>query len=163
MFAAAVAVVNAFGDVRDSSGRIIAGARSPSGDFIDAEQLLRSSHAATDFPFVASGIRQNTTLAVVAVNVLLSKSQLAQLSVAATAALYRRITPCGTSFDGDVVFAVSPTQPVEQHATHEIPLARVEAMAIAALEQAIERGVATARGREGFVGLADLAEGATIA
>src|SRR5699024_541721 len=39
----AVAVVTALGDVRDASGRIIAGARRAEGGFIDAEQSLRAA------------------------------------------------------------------------------------------------------------------------
>ena len=57
---------------------------------------------------------------------------------AASAALYRRITPVGTSFDGDVIFATSPT-------TSEVsaPAAQAEALAVDALETAIERAVRT--------------------
>lgn len=157
VLATAVAVVNAFGDVRDGDGRIIAGARSPAGGFVDTERVLRGASTPTEFAFVASGGRRNTTLAVVAVSVPLSKVQLAQVAQAATAAFHRRITPCGTTFDGDVLFAISPTSalPDEALAAAEIPLARIEAVAIAALEMAIERGVTTARGRDGFPGLAD--------
>jgi L-aminopeptidase/D-esterase-like protein len=97
------------------------------------------------------------------VSVPLSKPLLAQLAAAATAAFYRRITPCGTSFDGDVLFAISPAQVLAGDAPSDIPLTRIEAVAIAALEHAIERGVTTARGRDRFVGCADLPEGATIA
>jgi L-aminopeptidase/D-esterase-like protein len=158
VFAAAIAVVNAFGDVRDAHGRIIAGARTPSGEFIDSTRVMRGGETATDFSFVPSYERRNTTLAVVAVSVPLAKSQLAQLATAATAAFYRRITPCGTSFDGDVLFAVSPVTPLTDGATRDIPLARIEAVAVAALEDAIQRGVTTARSRDGFKGLADLTE-----
>ena len=163
VFAAAIAIVNAFGDVRSSDGRILAGARTPAGEFIESERLLRGGHTLTGFPLVASDDRRNTTLAVVAVSVPLGKPLLAQLATAATAAFYRRISPCGTSFDGDVLFAVSPIEDRSDRTTLDIPSARIEAVAIAALEQAIERGVTTARGRDGFVGLADLTEDATIA
>ena len=153
VLAAAISVVNAFGDVRDSAGRIIAGARAATGGFIDAERVLRSDHTPTEFAFVASEGRRNTTLALVAVSVSLTKSQLAQVAQAATAAFHRRITPCGTTFDGDVLFAVAPIEPGSITAVP--PLARIEAVAIAALEMAIERGVTTAQGREGIPGLAD--------
>jgi L-aminopeptidase/D-esterase-like protein len=153
VLAAAISVVNAFGDVRNGEGRIIAGARSVAGGFIDAERILRSDHTPTEFAFVASEGRRNTTLALVAVNVSLTKSQLAQVAQASTAAFHRRITPCGTTFDGDVLFAVAPVQAAPD--APMTPLARIEAVAIAALEMAIERGVTTARGREGIPGLAD--------
>lgn len=161
VLAAAIAVVNAFGDVRDGEGRIIAGARASSGGFIDAERLLRGVETPTEFSFVASDDRRNTTLALVAVSVPLSKVQLAQLATAATAAFFRRITPCGTSFDGDILFAVSPVAALDAGAPTDVPLARIEAVAIAALERAIERGVTTARGRDGYPGLADSTGGDT--
>ncbi|MBL0169284.1 MAG: P1 family peptidase [Gemmatimonadaceae bacterium] len=155
VLAAAIAVVNAFGDVRDGDGRIIAGARASAGGFVDAERVLRGAATPTDFAFVASDGRQNTTLAVVAVSIPLSKSHLAQVAQAATAAFHRRITPCGTAFDGDILFAVSPLPTDVGSAADTVPLARIEALAVAAIEMAIERGVVTAIGREGIPGLAD--------
>ncbi|MEQ1691139.1 MAG: P1 family peptidase [Gemmatimonas sp.] len=155
VLAAAIAVVNAFGDVRDGHGEIIAGARSPSGGFVDAERVLRGTGTPTDFPFIASDGRRNTTLAVVAVNALLTKGELSQLAQAATAAFHRRITPCGTMFDGDILFTLCPVDTADPVAPGAVPLARVEAMAVAAIEIAIERGVTTATGRDGFPGLAD--------
>ena len=141
----AVAVVNAFGDVRDASGRIIAGARGADG-FVDGERMLREEPSARRF---GAGAMQNTTLAVVISSVPLSRIELQQLARASAAALFRRITPAGTSFDGDVVFALAPlTGP-------EADTLQVETLAVAALEDAIERGVRMARGRDGVAGLAD--------
>ena len=155
VFAAAIAVVNAFGDVRDASGAIIAGARSADGGFVDTERLLRSHATPTRFAQqVETEGRRNTTLVLVAVSVPLDKLALSQIAQAATAAFHRRITPCGTSFDGDVLFAVAPL-PSEGAPAPSMPLARIEAVAIAAVEQAIERGVRTAQGRDGIPGLAD--------
>ena len=78
--------------------------------------------------------------------------ELTQLARAAGAALFRRITPTGTSVDGDVVFALGPATPPKPlgNATMSI-----EMLAVAALEGAIERAVRTARGRDGVPGLAD--------
>ena len=50
----------------------------------------------------------NTTLAVVAVNASFDRVALEQLARAASAAFLRRITPAGTTYDGDVVFAICP-------------------------------------------------------
>jgi L-aminopeptidase/D-esterase-like protein len=160
VFAAAVAAVNAFGDVRDAAGRIIAGARAPAGGFVDAARALRDGEGVSRFAQGAGAAagRQHTTLAVVAVSVALDKGDLAQVAQAATAAFHRRITPCGTPFDGDVCFAVSPLPGHAGPAVVTPPLlARVEALAVDALEQAIERGVRRARGRDGWPGLADFA------
>ena len=70
--------------------------------------------------------------------------------------MHHRITPCGTSFDGDVLFAASPLERIPGFSgAEEVPLARIEAVAGAAVERAIERGVITAIGRDGIPGVAD--------
>lgn len=151
--AAAIVVTNAFGDVRDAHNAIIAGARDASGNFLDAERVLRGEvHTTAEnrrFADVAAEGRRNTTLGVVSVSTSLTKVQLAQLASATSAAFHRRITPCGTSFDGDVIFATCPLggTPAPMHV--------VEALAVAAMEQAIERSVRMAKGRDGVPGLAD--------
>jgi L-aminopeptidase/D-esterase-like protein len=151
----ALAVVNALGDVRDARGQIVAGARADDGSFMDVERALaagvpaRSSSRVGPGGGPGDGAMRNTTLAVVATNGVLTRVELAQLARAAGAALSRRITPAGTSFDGDVIFAVcpcdgAPATPVQ-----------VETLAVHALEVAIERAVILARGRDGIPGLAD--------
>ncbi len=95
------------------------------------------------------GAAANTTLAVVALNVSLSKVELHQVARAARAAYYRRIGPAGTSFDGDVIFAVSPME------GRGGSLLRAEVAAVAAVEEGIIRAVRQARGRKGVPGLAD--------
>ncbi|MEO6878485.1 MAG: P1 family peptidase, partial [Gemmatimonadaceae bacterium] len=147
---AAMAVVNAFGDVRDARGEIIAGARNDRGGFADTSRLLRSGRLASPAKFDDMAMR-NTTLAVVAVNQPMTPTQLTQLARAAGAALFRRITPCGSSFDGDIVFAVSP----ETGEAGRFEPMIIEALAVAALERAVERAVRLARGRDGIPGLAD--------
>jgi L-aminopeptidase/D-esterase-like protein len=156
---AALAVVNALGDVHAADGSIIAGARAPGGGFVDAARLAAQGglSARLGNPLTAGSQHgHNTTLAVVAVDVVLTRLELAQLAKAAGAALYRRITPTGTSLDGDVVFAVGP---LDARDRRQAPTAapHVEALAVRALESAIERAVRTARGRDGIPGLADAA------
>lgn len=132
----ALAVVNALGDVRDSTGNIIAGARSDSSGWLDTERFIAmADDAPSSFESLAG---RNTTLCVVATNADLGRVQLDALAQAATAALYRRITPVGTAFDGDVVFATSPIADGVS-----APQARMEALAVLALERAIERAVRT--------------------
>jgi L-aminopeptidase/D-esterase-like protein len=129
---AAMAVVNAAGDVRGADGSIIAGARRPEGGFADVARLAAEGALTPSF---RHAVARHTTLAVVA-------------------ALYRRITPVGTSLDGDVVFAACPIADIgEQRVRPSAP--HVEALAVQALESAIERAVRTARGRDGIPGLAD--------
>jgi L-aminopeptidase/D-esterase-like protein len=143
----AIAVVNALGDVRDGSGAIIAGARDAHGGFLDVERQLRTGaakRAAAD-----DARMRNTTLAVVMTNASLSRLALAQLASSSSSALARRITPVGTSYDGDIIFAICPVEgPI-------VAPVQVEALAAYALEQAIERAVRLARGTGGVPGLAD--------
>ena len=142
----AAAAVNALGDVRGADGTIIAGARGPDGRFVDSARMMAQYASQPQF---AKPTPQHTTLCVVATNMALERSELAQLARAAGAALFRRITPVGTSFDGDVVFALSnPDGP-------RAALLPIELLAASALEEAIERGVRTAVGRDGIPGLAD--------
>ena len=150
---AAMAAVNAFGDVRDAAGRILAGARRPDGVFADTRALARAAAATSRFGTPPAG--HNTTLCVVAANRPLSRLALSQLATAATAALHRRITPTGTSFDGDVVFALSPMPREGDSELLPLELLAAEGLAVAALEEAIERAVRLARGRDGIPGLAD--------
>lgn len=127
----AVAVVNAFGDVRDGEGKIIAGARGPDGRFLDSAKLLAQGPP----PPPGQAAPANTTLAVVATNAALSRSAVSELAQASSAAFYRRITPAGTSYDGDIVFSLC------RHEGLNVPLVQVESLAVRVLETAIERAV----------------------
>jgi L-aminopeptidase/D-esterase-like protein len=101
---AALVVVNAFGDVVDNlTGEIIAGARSGEGDlhFADTLGSLKSGAIRKQF-----GI-DNTTLAVVATNVQFSKKEMTKVAQMAQGGLIKTIAPVHTTFDGDLVFAVS--------------------------------------------------------
>lgn len=132
----AIAVVNALGDVRDADGHIVAGARNADGSWLDSAGWL--ARGVTEPPRFESLAGRNTTLSVVCTNAALDRVQLGALARAASAALFRRITPVGTSFDGDVIFTTAPI-------ASEIvaPSPQVEALAVRALEIAIERAVRT--------------------
>ncbi|MBI1967632.1 MAG: P1 family peptidase [Gemmatimonadetes bacterium] len=131
----ALVVTNAVGDVRDGRGEIIAGARGPDGKFLDSAQYLAEGGA----PFGRLGAgappQTNTTLAVVATNATLDLLALEALAHAAGDALARRITPFGTLFDGDVVFAVSTA------AVQPASLLQAEALAAQVVPEAVERSV----------------------
>jgi L-aminopeptidase/D-esterase-like protein len=132
----ALAVVNALGDVRDGAGRIVAGARTADGGWLDsATWMARGDGEPRRFDSVAG---HNTTLCVVSTNIALDRVALGSVARAASAALFRRITPVGTSFDGDVIFATAPTA-----SEVAAPAPQVEALAVEALEAAIERAVRT--------------------
>jgi L-aminopeptidase/D-esterase-like protein len=100
---AALAAVNAFGDVRDpATGKIVAGARkAPDGkDFADTQEQMKQRAAAG---FGA----QNTTLVVVATNAKLTKVQAAKLAQLGSLGVARAIYPVNTMFDGDITFALA--------------------------------------------------------
>jgi L-aminopeptidase/D-esterase-like protein len=155
---AAMAVVNALGDVRDAGGSIIAGARHTDDTFLDSARLLTTVVAEPRIDEATKpgdGLGHNTTLAVVAADVALTRVELTAVANAASAALYRRITPTGTSLDGDIIFAVCPHD--DRPLSGGMAAPRVALLAVAALESAIERAVRAARGRDGIPGLADTA------
>jgi L-aminopeptidase/D-esterase-like protein len=126
-------VLNAFGDVRGAGGEIIAGARGPDGRFVDAVRYLAEGGA----PFGSLGAAPppNTTLGVVATNAALDKVGLVALAQAAGDALARRITPFGTLFDGDVMFALSTAE------RPPVTALQAEALAAQAVPVAVERAV----------------------
>ena len=103
---AALAVVNAYGNVHDpSTGRVLAGVRrldecSRFIGFADPVALM-AARPRTDF---ASA---NTTLVVAATNAALTKGGAAKVAQMAHDGLARTIRPVHTGIDGDVVFALS--------------------------------------------------------
>jgi L-aminopeptidase/D-esterase-like protein len=130
---AALAAVNALGDVLDGTGAIVAGARGPDGDFLDGSRVLRES---PPDDLVHQG---NTTLCVVATDAPASQADLYRILRMAVGAMPRRIRPVNTPFDGDVVFALAPSNAVE-------PLSDRAVMTLGdaareALEEAITRAV----------------------
>ena len=103
----ALSVVNAFGDVLDAWGGILAGARGADGVFLNTARELQERLGAGD---MAAGVGGNTTLSVVATDAPLSRVALARLARMAATALPRRISPVHTLFDGDLTFAVSTAE-----------------------------------------------------
>lgn len=134
----ALAVCNAAGDVyREASGRIIAGARDlDRGGFADSMALLRQPTVQAAMSAVLDA--ENTTLAVVATDALLTKAEATRLAQMAQDALPRTIRPVHTPFDGDTVFALSTGRRTGQH------LAVLGSIAADVLARAIERCVLTA-------------------
>jgi len=98
-----LAVVNAFGDVRDCDGVILAGARSDEG-FLDSRVYLADG-GKPGGSFLTKGV--NTTLVVVATNARLSKPQATKLAQLAQVGLARTVSPAHSPYDGDVIFTLS--------------------------------------------------------
>jgi L-aminopeptidase/D-esterase-like protein len=99
---AAMAVVNAVGDVYDRDGRIIAGAHDPDGRHIDFADYVAQRPL---FPDDQSG--SNTTLVAVATNARLTKTQCAIVAHMAQSGFSRAISPIFTPWDGDTVVVAS--------------------------------------------------------
>jgi L-aminopeptidase/D-esterase-like protein len=130
----ALVVVNAVGDVVDATGRVVGGAHGAD----DRSTPERGGRAAD------LRLGENTTLAVVATDAPLDRIGLARLARMAGTALARRIVPVHTPYDGDMVFAVSPTPdpgPITSPDLLSLGIAAREA-----LEDAIVDAVATAAG-----------------
>ncbi len=132
----ALVVLNAFGDVFDpSTGEQIAGPLDENGKLLNTQQLLKQGVKKEKFGFPL----ENTTLVVLATNVKLDKIELTKLAQMASLTLGKVISPCGTPFDGDIVFAVSTGE-------EELPLANVAALAEGAIFEAVKRAIFLADG-----------------
>jgi L-aminopeptidase/D-esterase-like protein len=136
---AALAAVNAVGDVLDGQGAIVAGARGPDGTFLDGSRMLRESPGAGEAPL------GNTTLCVVATDAPVGQRDLYRMVRMAAGALPRRIRPVNTPMDGDVVFGLAPSREVRSLTDREV-MALGDA-AREALEESIMRGVLADAGR----------------
>jgi L-aminopeptidase/D-esterase-like protein len=112
----ALAAVNAFGEIVDDEGAVLAGA-SPGQD--EEEPQLPGT---------------STTLAVVATDARLSRERAHLLAVAAQDGIARAVRPAHTMWDGDTVFTLAT-------GTSDAAQPVLEAMAEEALARAIRRAV----------------------
>lgn len=160
----ALAVVNAVGDVVDRQGRVVAGALDEEGRTLDSARYLREE-GATGPPAPGTGAEgagagrdptidetgpregENTTLAVVATDAPLSRTDLARVARMAATAVPRRIVPAHTPFDGDITFAVSTASDVEAFSGREI--LALGSVARDVLEEAILQAVRPVPGPRG--------------
>lgn len=133
----ALAVVNAFGDVVDYEGNIVAGARAPDGTFLNSMNALHAAAPAADAPVT------NTTICVLATDAPLTRVALRTIARMGSSAIVRRIAPANTVFDGDVVFAVSTAQEAREFAPPDLLSLGVAAQLV--MEEAILRAVRSDR------------------
>ena len=117
---------------RDARGELIAAGHGSDGKFVDSLQYLAAGGAPLGDP---KRLNRNTTLAVIATNADLDRVQLQALAQSGSDALARRITPYGSLFDGDVIFAVS-TAAVQPKSAMQ-----VDAIAALVVPEAVERAV----------------------
>jgi L-aminopeptidase/D-esterase-like protein len=149
----ALAVVNAAGDILDwRSGRTVAGPRRPDGSFADSVEVMRAIVSGTPGPALQDPALRSTTLAVVATNVALNKTQLTKVAMMANCGAGRAIRPYHTTGDGDQLFALS-TGRLQRP---DVALTALGALAADVIAEAIVRGVRAATGVPGWPAVRDL-------
>ena len=139
LLVAALAVVNAFGDVVDpETGEIVAGARTApdSREFADAAALIRRGLVRQTFG------EPNTTIGVVVTNARLTREQAQKIAQMGQNGLARTISPVHTLFDGDIVFVLSrPEVTADLHTVGLLAQAALETAILNAVRQADGLGV----------------------
>jgi L-aminopeptidase/D-esterase-like protein len=145
---AALAVVNAFGDVIGEDGEVLAGTRREGGGFVRATQMIRKRlFEPPKFERDAVG---NTTLVCLMTDATLTKAQCGIVAKMAQAGMARAVDPVHSAVDGDVVFALaSGTHPDAD------PL-QLGVIAAALTSEAIRSGCVEAEGLAGIPALRDL-------
>ncbi|MCH5165676.1 MAG: P1 family peptidase [Clostridiales bacterium] len=132
VFVTAIVAVNALGDVYErKSGKIIAGARTPSGEFLNTVECITNGFFAMQMQAQA---RTNTTIGCVMTNAMLDKAHANKLAEVAHDGLALSIRPVHTDADGDTLFALSKGDKT-------IDFNILSALAVEATAQAIENAV----------------------
>jgi len=99
----ALAVVNAFGDIRNhENGQLLAGVRTK-----DGLRLANTAARLTELEVLRGFSPTNTVLGVVGTNATLSKAELTRVAQMAHDGIARAVVPSHTLYDGDTIFALS--------------------------------------------------------
>jgi L-aminopeptidase/D-esterase-like protein len=104
---AALAVVNAFGDVVGEDGGLLGAPRGEHGELIRTASALARTATLPDLREIAPRATGNTTLACVCTDASLDKRTCAILARMASAGIARAVDPAFTPLDGDVVFCLA--------------------------------------------------------
>jgi L-aminopeptidase/D-esterase-like protein len=140
---AAIAVVNAVGDVVAEDGSVLAGARHAGGGWLVDTAPERW------LPDRALFRGTNTTLAAVLTDAALSKPQASRLAQRAHDGIARAVLPAHTDHDGDTAYALAA-------GTREAPYDLVAAQAVSCVSEAIRNAVRNAAPAGGIPGLRQL-------
>ena len=105
---AAIAVVNAFGDVIGADGRLLAGARGEDGEPVSTAATLAAMSEAPDWTVVEE---RNTTLVCVCTDAALDKPACTRVARMASGGVARAVDPVFSSVDGDVAFCLAAGRP----------------------------------------------------
>jgi L-aminopeptidase/D-esterase-like protein len=103
---AALAVVNAFGDVIGGDGQVLAGARGEDGEFVRTTSIVRTQ-TITPPRFKREPAVGNTTLVCLMTDASLTKPGCGIVAKMAHAGMARAVDPVHSAVDGDVVFALA--------------------------------------------------------
>ena len=144
LIVAAIVATNAAGDIIDpETGKVVAGARAADGkSLIDIRKYLRSGAFDRGSQPRAG---ENTTIAVVATNARMSKTEVNRVALMADDGFARAINPSHTMGDGDTVFALATGR-----WTGDANVSVIGALAADALAEAIVRAVSKAESVEGI-------------
>ena len=143
----ALVALNAVGDVFDHrTGALIAGARTADGKAF-RHTLRQWAAGATVNPHPGA----NSTIAVVATNATLTKTEATKMAQMAHDGLARSINPVHTAYDGDTVFAAATAK-----SKTAVDVATVGALAAECLAQAVQSAVWAATGLPGLPAARDL-------
>ena len=143
---AAIAAVNAFGDVVGEDGAVLAGSREPSGEWVGtAGRLLNGDLEGSPLAARAAGTAgSNTTLVCVLTDVPFDSGALRRVAIEAHDGMARAIRPVHTLVDGDAVFAMAPEgKPPDLLARLRVGAAAAEATA-RAIRRAVTAGTSSA-------------------
>jgi L-aminopeptidase/D-esterase-like protein len=105
---AAIAAVNAFGDVIGADGQLLAGPRATGKAAVTTAGALVQMEAPPDW----SGIEErNTTLVCVMTDAALDKAACTRIARMASAGVARAVDPVFSDVDGDVAFCIASGAP----------------------------------------------------
>lgn len=138
----ALAAVNSYGSVTAGDNRSFWAAPYEIGAEFGGLGSSGLRAAADDWNMAKAnpGLRQNTTIACVAVDAVLSPGEARRIAIMAQDGLARAIRPVHAPFDGDVVFALSTARrPLGEPAA--MAVARLGALAADVLSRAVARAV----------------------
>lgn len=138
----ALAAVNSYGSVTAGDNRSFWAAPFEIGAEFGGLGSAGLSAAADDWNMAKAnpGLRQNTTIACVAVDAALNPGEARRIAIMAQDGLARAIRPVHAPFDGDVVFALSTARrPLGEPAA--MAIARLGAIAADVLSRAVARAV----------------------
>jgi L-aminopeptidase/D-esterase-like protein len=147
---AALAVVNAFGDVIGEDGAVLAGARGDEGGFVGTAAFICTHPLELPPRRAPEELADSTTLVCLLTDAALTKAECAIVAKMAHAGMARAVDPVHSAFDGDVVFVLA------SGAAGAADANAAGVMAAGLTSEAIRDGCRRATGLGGIPALRDL-------